>query len=121
MLHARRTEPARPLKVLIVDESYLTRRTLQARLCNREVHLYHCSRAEEAVATAADYTPDYILIDHALSATHPLALQRALATDPDTACVPVVFIAEARDDVAATLGDCISLDDNGLERLLGFE
>ena len=83
--------------ILIVDDEPVGRDTLEALLMSRGYNLAFASNGPEALAKAAELTPDLILLDVMMPDMDGFEVCRRLRTDPLLTEVPVIMVT-ALDD-----------------------
>ncbi len=83
--------------ILIVDDEPVGRDTLEALLMARGYNLAFASNGPEALAKAAELTPDVILLDVMMPGMDGFEVCRRLRTDPLLTEVPVIMVT-ALDD-----------------------
>lgn len=88
--------------ILIVDDEPFGRETLGDLLLTEDYTLAFAANGPEALAKAAELTPDVILLDVMMPGMDGFEVCRRLRADPDLAEVPVIMIT-ALDDRASRL------------------
>lgn len=83
--------------ILIVDDQPVQREILEALLSQEEYNLAFASNGEEALAKAAELTPDLILLDVMMPGMDGFEVCRRLRADSVLAGVPVVMITSLDD------------------------
>jgi CheY-like chemotaxis protein len=87
-----KTEPIRPLLILVVEDNEANRMLVQAVLEGLGYKVRLASSATEAHLSLAQHRPDLILMDIKLPGQDGLALTRQLKADPDLASIPIVAV-----------------------------
>jgi len=83
--------------ILVVDDQPVQREILEALLSQQEYSLTFASNGEEALAKAAELTPDLILLDVIMPGMDGFVVCRRLRSDSVLAKVPVVMITSLDD------------------------
>lgn len=82
------TKPA----VLLVDDSVIVHRLLQARLKHEHIALSMCLSGQEAIALAKANPPSVILLDLEMPGVDGFEVLRALKDEPATMHIPVIVL-----------------------------
>lgn len=93
--------PARPPKVLIVDDEPQIRTLLKATLARAGYNIVEASNAREALASKSIDRPDLVLLDLGLPDRDGLELVGALAAEPRSAVVVISARDQTEQKVAA--------------------
>lgn len=107
----RREEPARGLRVLVVDDSRTVVALLSSMLKQNELEAVGAGSAEEGLERARENPPDLIFLDIILPEMTGFAMLRQLRRDPATARVPVIMMSGNEDAVEQFFLDRIGSDD----------
>lgn len=91
--------PAASARLLVVDDDAGVRDLLGSVLAGYAI--LEAARGDEALALARRERPDLVLLDVQLPGLDGLSVARALAADPATAALPVVFCSGAGPEAAA--------------------
>ena len=81
-----------PQKILVVDDSEVIHRLLQARLCNEPVELHFALEGTHGIDMAINLQPDLILLDIDMPAPDGFEVCRQLKTDQRTVRIPIIFV-----------------------------
>ncbi|MFO0945440.1 MAG: diguanylate cyclase [Planctomycetota bacterium] len=79
-------------RVLVVDDSVVIQRLVQARLRNDGFEVVACSNGQDGVATARTAHPDVILLDVDMPGMNGYETCKELKSDPSTSFIPVIFL-----------------------------
>ena len=95
-------------KILLVDDSLVTREVMKVYLVSPDVLLFDASNGEQAMELIRREKPDLVLADMRMPRLDGPGLCRALQTDPDRslAAIPVVILTSSRD--AESRQTCLS-------------
>ncbi len=88
-------------RVLVVDDVAVNRRLLEAKLTAEYYEVATAASGAEALAMAARWSPDVILLDVMMPGMDGIEFCRRLKANPGTSDVPVVFITAAPTDLLA--------------------
>jgi DNA-binding response OmpR family regulator len=88
---------AKAATILIVDDNPAGRDTLETLLFSPDYHLVIAGHGPEALAKAAEWRPDLVLLDVMMPGMDGFEVCRRLRTDPRLAEIPVVMVT-ALDD-----------------------
>src|SRR3990172_9399712 len=97
--------------ILIVDDSLAGRQTLQELLIAQEYDLAFANDGPEALAKAAELTPDVILLDVMMPGMDGFEVCRRLRADSRLAEVPVIMVTALEDRDARLHGLEAGADD----------
>ncbi len=97
--------------VLIVDDEPAGRETLEALLLKEDYHLGFARNGMEALAQAADLTPDVILLDVMMPGMDGFNVCRRLRSDPHLSEVPVIMVTALDDQDSRLQGIEAGADD----------
>ena len=86
-----------PGTILIVDDSGVNRRLIQALLGPQGYVTRTAASGEEALAAVADNPPDLILLDVMMPGLDGRQVARALKADPATANIPIIMVTAQSD------------------------
>lgn len=89
------------MKILLVDDSKVTRYALRIELQHLGVEVETAESAESALASLETRLPDAILVDHIMSGLNGLEALEIIRANPRTAHIPVVLIT-AQEDLQLT-------------------
>jgi diguanylate cyclase (GGDEF)-like protein len=81
-----------PLRILLVDDSSLTRDVLKMYLMKLDVILSDANNGKEALAKVRSERPSLVLADLRMPEVDGLELSRTLRDDPSTAHIPVIIL-----------------------------
>ncbi len=91
------------MKILLIDDSKVTRYALRIELKNRGIDVDTADSAEAALELLKSQVPDAILMDHIMPGLNGLEALEIIRADPRTAHVPIVLCTSQEDsDFAAT-------------------
>jgi diguanylate cyclase (GGDEF)-like protein len=79
-------------KILVIDDSEVIHRLLQARLCNEAAELHFALEGAHGVEMALDLQPDLILLDIDMPDPDGFEVCRRLKTDQRTVHIPIIFV-----------------------------
>jgi len=96
-------EDAKPL-VLLIDDSPLIHRLLEARLRSEEVELHAVTDAEEGLALAVERQPDLILLDLMMPGLDGFEALTLLKDNKQTVGIPVIVISGSDETDAKVAG-----------------
>jgi CheY-like chemotaxis protein len=85
------------MKILLVDDSRVTRYALRIELQNLGIEVATAESAEAALETLKTQVPDAILMDHIMPGLNGLEALESIRADPRTAHLPIV-ICTSQDD-----------------------
>ena len=88
--------PGRRPRVLVVDDQPTNILTLH-RMFEHEYEMFMATGGEQALAFCRDTPPDLVLLDVVMPEPGGLAVCRALAADPATRDIPVIFVTGIND------------------------
>jgi PAS domain S-box-containing protein len=97
--------------ILIVDDDPLTRKLIKTLLSHEEYNLFLAANGAEALAKAAELTPDLILLDVMMPDTDGFEVCRRLRADPLLSTVPVIMITSLNNHAARSKGIQAGADD----------
>jgi two-component system cell cycle response regulator len=97
--------------ILIVDDEPVGRDTLEALLMNQGYYLAFASNGPEALAQAAELTPDLILLDVMMPGMDGFEVCQRLRADPLLAEVPVIMVTALDDRDSCVKGIEAGADD----------
>jgi PAS domain S-box-containing protein len=89
-----------PATVLIVDDSVVNRRLIQALLEPKGYVIRTAANGEDALASVAADPPDLILLDVMMPGLDGLQVASALKADPATASIPIIMVSAQSDPEA---------------------
>ena len=90
------------MKILLIDDSKVTRYALRIELKNRGIDVDTAESAEAALEILKSRVPDAILMDHIMPGLNGLEALEIIRADPRTAHVPIVLCTSQEDsDFAA--------------------
>jgi PAS domain S-box-containing protein len=89
-----------PATVLIVDDSVVNRRLIQALLEPKGYVIRTAASGEEALASVAADPPDLILLDVMMPGLDGRQVASALKADPATASIPIIMVSAQSDHEA---------------------
>jgi CheY-like chemotaxis protein len=90
------------MKILLIDDSKVTRYALRIELKNRGIDVDTADSAEAALDILKSQVPDAILMDHIMPGLNGLEALEIIRADPRTAHVPIVLCTAQEDsDFAA--------------------
>ncbi|UHD17770.1 response regulator [Thiocapsa bogorovii] len=90
------------MKILLIDDSRVTRYALRIELKNRGIDVDTADSAEAALEILKSRVPDAIFMDHIMPGLNGLEALEIIRADPDTAHVPIVLCTSQEDsDFAA--------------------
>ncbi|RKT45401.1 response regulator [Thiocapsa rosea] len=90
------------MKILLIDDSKVTRYALRIELKNRGIDVDTADSAEAALEILKSQIPDAILMDHIMPGLNGLEALEIIRADPRTAHVPIVLCTSQEDsDFAA--------------------
>ncbi|CRI66037.1 Response regulator receiver protein [Thiocapsa sp. KS1] len=90
------------MKILLIDDSKVTRYALRIELKNRGIDVDTADSAEAALEILKSRVPDAILMDHIMPGLNGLEALEIIRADPRTAHVPIVLCTSQEDsDFAA--------------------
>ena len=89
-----------PATVLIVDDSGVNRRLIQALLEPQGYGIHTAASGEEALASVAAAPPDLILLDVMMPGLDGRQVAAALKADPATANIPIIMVTAQTDHQA---------------------
>ncbi|MBO1075367.1 PleD family two-component system response regulator [Roseomonas marmotae] len=98
-------------RILVVDDIAANLRLLEARLNAEYYEVMLASSGPEALARAADWMPDVILLDVMMPGMDGYEVCRRLKANPDTAHIPVVMITALVDPAERVRGLEAGADD----------
>jgi CheY-like chemotaxis protein len=85
------------MKILLVDDSRVTRYALRIELQNRGIEVATAESAEAALETLKTQVPDAILMDHIMPGLNGLEALESIRADPRTAHLPIVLCTSQED------------------------
>ena len=95
--------PAKPMRVVIIDDHTLFREGLSSLLSSRGIEVAACSNAQEGYAQIKHTTPDAVLLDIRMPGMDGLRALRMMRENKVT--VPVVMLTTSSD--ASDLAQCL--------------
>jgi twitching motility two-component system response regulator PilH len=87
------TPPAKDMAVLVVDDSRTAVHALQLLLERAGYLIFTAGDGLQAIAAAKRHRPDLILMDIVMPVMNGFEATRALASDPETAAIPVIMVS----------------------------
>src|SRR5262245_44921352 len=97
--------------ILIVDDHLAGRNTLEALLLSPDYQLIFASNGPEALAQAAEFRPDLVLLDVMMPGMDGFEVCRRLRADARLAEVPVVMVTALDDRDSRLQGLEVGADD----------
>lgn len=91
-----------PRRILVVDDDWMNREVMEARLANAGYDVLTANSGEEALALAANDPPDLILLDVRMQGASGYEVCRQLKSQPGTQSVPVILVTALDNDEAQT-------------------
>lgn len=88
-------------KILVVDDSRVTRELVKVFLIARDVELLEASDGVEALSRVREEQPDIVVADLRMPRLDGCGLCRELQVDPATRHVPVLILTSEADDETA--------------------
>ena len=85
------------MKILLIDDSRVTRYALRIELKNRGIDVDTADSAEAALESLKSRVPDAILMDHIMPGLNGLEAVEIIRADPHTAHVPIVLCTSQED------------------------
>jgi CheY-like chemotaxis protein len=85
------------MKILLIDDSRVTRYALRIELKNRGIDVDTADSAEAALEMLKSRVPDAILMDHIMPGLNGLEALEIIRADPHTAHVPIVLCTSQED------------------------
>jgi CheY-like chemotaxis protein len=85
------------MKILLIDDSRVTRYALRIELKNRGIDVDTADSAEAALEILKSRVPDAILMDHIMPGLNGLEAVEIIRADPHTAHVPIVLCTSQED------------------------
>lgn len=79
-------------RVLVVDDSVVIQRLVQARLRNDGFEVVSCSNGKDGVEAARSAHPDVILLDVDMPGMNGYDTCKELKSDPTTSFIPIIFL-----------------------------
>lgn len=79
-------------RVLVVDDSLVIQRLVQARLRNDGFDVVLCNDGKDALEVAKNVHPDVILLDVDMPGMNGYDTCKALKGDPETSFIPIIFL-----------------------------
>jgi len=104
--YGRRDDPMnKPARILVVDDNETIRDVITARLKRHDYDVLHAADGEQALAFAAEYRPDLILLDVEMPKVDGLQVCRQLKGDPALPFTPIILVTAraATEDVVTGL------------------
>jgi two-component system sensor histidine kinase/response regulator len=95
-LTAWQAEGPRPPVTLVVDDDEVVRIFLRASLEKEGHHVVEASGGDEALDLVKAHPPDVILMDILMPGLDGIEICRRLASDPETAQIPVILVTGQR-------------------------
>jgi CheY-like chemotaxis protein len=89
------------MKILLVDDSRVTRYALRIELQNLGIEVATAESAEAALETLKTQVPDAILMDHIMPGLNGLEALESIRADPRTAHLPIVICTSQNDSTFA--------------------
>jgi CheY-like chemotaxis protein len=86
------------MKILLIDDSRVTRYALRIELKNRGIDVDTADSAEAALEILKSRVPDAILMDHIMPGLNGLEAVEIIRADPQTAHVPIVLCTSQEDN-----------------------
>lgn len=96
MNSSHRSKP--PTRILVVDDSRVSRELIKVYLIARDVELLEASDGLEAIGVARRLRPDLVLADMQMPRLDGLGLCRAMRADATLAAVPVLILTSRCDE-----------------------
>ncbi|HYG68410.1 MAG TPA: response regulator [Anaeromyxobacteraceae bacterium] len=84
-------------RILVVDDSRVTRELMKVYLIARDVELLDASNGAEALALIHRVRPDVVLADLRMPRLDGFGLCQALRADPSLSRIPVVILTSVKD------------------------
>ena len=98
-------------RILVVDDSLANRRLLEARLQDEYFEVTGAGSGPEALALAARWAPDIILLDVLMPGMDGFEVCQRLKAQPNTAHIPVVMITSLNEHHERVRGLSVGADD----------
>ena len=104
MINPQLTPPAKPARILIVDDENFNRELLRIILAPDGFELQMASGGKEALAMVVENPPDLILLDVKMPELNGYEVSRKLKENPATQNIPIILISALDDRDARLLG-----------------
>jgi CheY-like chemotaxis protein len=90
------------IRVLIVDDSRVTREVTKVYLIARDVSILEARQGEDALKVARESKPDVVIADLQMPKLDGAGLCRAMQTEPTLAVIPVIILTSNADALSKT-------------------
>ncbi len=87
--------PTRPEMILVVDDSEISRRFIEAHVQDAGYEVHCCASAEDALGDMEHRTPDLVLLDLLMPGTDGFALCQQIRERPQWRTLPILFLSSA--------------------------
>ncbi len=105
------SDPLRPSRLLVVDDTAVGRATVEAALAREGHEIVHAESGPECLRLALEREPDLILLDVMMPKMDGFEVCRRLRSDPRTSGIPVVMVTALTDGDSMARGIEAGADD----------
>jgi two-component system phosphate regulon response regulator PhoB len=99
------------MKILVVEDEAPIQELLQFNLERSNYRVKVVDTGEQALASAAQFSPDLILLDIMLPGTDGLEVCRQLKSDPETESIPIIMLTALCEEADIVAGLELGADD----------
>jgi len=98
------TATAERHKVLVIDDSFMVRKSLVDQLSSQRFEVFEASDGPSGLNEASRINPDVILLDYVMPGMNGFEVYQALRQQPQFANTPVIVISSSREEVIKKFG-----------------